>query len=122
MHVPDLDDRIAQHAQALMAGSTTAESFLDGSARETYHEATRAIASMRPFNTWQPLALARIGFQYMSKIRLIGSNTAATLLIRWKQGEDGRWVIAGAEDISIKRSPWSDIPHYSKERGGDHNG
>jgi hypothetical protein len=30
-------------------------------------------------------------------------------------------MIAEAEDISDKRSPWSDLQHYSRERGGATN-
>ncbi len=122
MTVPVLDDRIIAHGMAMLAGSADADAYLADSARESYREATRTIAPMRPFDNFEMLALAKIGGQFISKLRLTGKKGIAKLLIRWKQTEDGTWVIAGAEDISTKPSPWSDIQHYTVEREGKLNG
>jgi hypothetical protein len=121
MNVPGLDDRIIAHGKALLDGVADADTYLADSARESYREATRTIAPMRPFDNFETLALAKIGGQYISKLRLTGRKGIAKLLVRWKQTEDGTWVIAGAEDISAKPSPWSDIQHYTAEREGKSN-
>lgn len=122
MNVPVLDDRIIAHGKALLAGIAEADTYLADSARESYREATGTIAPMRPFDNFETLALAKIGGQFISKLRLTGRKGIAKLLVRWKQAEDGTWVIAGAEDISAKPSPWSDIQHYTAEREGNSNG
>ncbi len=122
MNVPVLDDRIIAHGKALLAGIADADAYLADSARESYREATATIAQMRPFDNFETLALAKIGGQFISKLRLTGRKGIAKLLVRWKQTEDGTWMIAGAEDISAKPSPWSDIQHYTAEREGNSNG
>ncbi|HVA78317.1 MAG TPA: hypothetical protein VNF27_10500 [Candidatus Binataceae bacterium] len=121
MNVPGLDERIIAHGKALLAGGADADAYLASSAQPSYRDAVAAIAPMRPFDNFETLALARLGFQYISKLRLSGAKEIAKLLIRWKNSEDGKWVIAGAENISGKPSPWSDIQHYSVERGGNSN-
>ncbi|HUY39030.1 MAG TPA: hypothetical protein VMV13_09375 [Candidatus Binataceae bacterium] len=122
MNVPVLEDRIIAHGKLMLAASADADAYLADSARESYREATGTIAPMRPFDNFETLALAKIGGQFISKLRLTGRKGIAKLLIRWKQTEDGAWVIAGAEDISTKPSPWSDIQHYTAEREGNSNG
>jgi hypothetical protein len=124
MNVPGLDERIAAHGAALTAGDDrSAESFVSPSALEEYGAVMRGAGAHRPFERGEPLALARIGAQYVSKIRLHGHNATVTLLVRWRQETDGgRWVIAATEDLSGKRSPWSDIPHYAAQRTENRNG
>ncbi|MHB8384174.1 MAG: hypothetical protein ACYDC3_17745 [Candidatus Binataceae bacterium] len=121
MTVPGLDEQVIAHGRALLAGGADADAYLSDSARESYREAAAAIAPMRPFDNFETLALAKIGSQFISKLRLTGRKGIAKLLVRWKQSEGGAWVIAGAEDISSKPSPWSDIQHYAAERGGNSN-
>jgi hypothetical protein len=121
MNVPGLDERIIAHGKALLAGGAAADAYLGDAAQQCYGDAVAAIAPLRPFDNFETLALAKLGFQYISKLRLSGARGIAKLLIRWKQNEDGKWVIAGAEDISSKPSPWSDIQHYTMERGGNSN-
>ena len=123
MNVPGLDERIIAHGKALIAesGDAAASAFVAQSARESYHAALAAIAPMRPFENFETIALAKLGFQYISKLRLSGAHGTAKLLVRWKPADGGEWVIAGAEDISAKPSPWSDIQHYTSERGGNSN-
>ena len=58
----------------------------------------------------EPLALAKIGAQYMSKMGIETAGGKRRVLFRWRREDDGRWLIAEVEDISEKRSPWSDIP------------
>ncbi len=117
MKVPELEARIIAHGKALLEGAAASEAFVDPAARENYRAAVIE-ATRHRFDSCERLALARIGEQFMSKIRLWAGDKSITLLIRWKRASDGAWVIADAEDTTGKRSPWSDIAHYSQERGG----
>ena len=54
------------------------------------------------------LARARIGEQHMSKIRFLTDGEPLLMVNRWRE-ENGAWRIADSEDLTGKRSPWSDI-------------
>jgi|SRR5208282_3919476 len=115
----ELQERIAQHAKALIAGDGGAvEAFVVPQGLAAWRAAVAAIDG--PFDSFESLACAKIGMQFMAKTRFRGAKGAVLLLIRWKQS-DGKWMIAEAEDITGKRSPWSDIPHYTSERRGASN-
>ena len=121
MKVPELDERIAQHARVLIASDDrAAEAMVTPAGLVTWRAVAAAITARRPLEGYELLACAKIGMQFMAKIRFSGASGTLTLLIRWKQ-TDGKWMIAEAEDISDKRSPWSDLQHYSRERGGASN-
>jgi hypothetical protein len=109
--IDDLRDAIASHADALAAGdSAAAEKFVLPQAIELHRAAAEEIARLPKPITSEKLALARIGFQYMSKIRFAGGDAMRRVLYRWRKENDGRWLIVGVEDTTGKRSPWSDIP------------
>jgi len=121
MKVPELDERIAEHACVLIANDDrAAEAMVTPTGLATWRALAATISARRPLDRYELLACAKIGMQFMAKTRFSGASGALTLLIRWKQ-TDGKWMIAEAEDISDKRSPWSDLRHYSKERGGATN-
>jgi hypothetical protein len=121
MKVPELDERIAQHARALIAGDDrAAESMVTPAGLATWGSVAATIRGRRPLDRYELIACAKIGTQFMAKTRFSSGSGALTLLIRWKL-TDGKWVIAEAEDISTKRSPWSDLQHYRKEGGGATN-
>lgn len=121
MKVPELDQRIAEHARVLTASDDrAAEAMVTPAGLASWHSVATAIGGRRPLVSYELLACAKIGMQFMAKTRFSGPSGALTLLIRWKQ-TDGKWMIAEAEDISDKRSPWSDLQHYSRERGGATN-
>jgi hypothetical protein len=114
LHVENIDDlreAIASHATALASGDVAAgEKFVTPQAVGTYREAAAAIARLpRPIAVETP-ALAKIGFQYISKVKFINGDTMRRVLNRWRKEPDGRWVIVSVEDTTGKRSPWSDIP------------
>ncbi len=44
----------------------------------------------------------------MSKIRFLTDGAPLLMVNRWRE-ENGAWRIAESEDLSGKRSPWSDI-------------
>ncbi|HXW83861.1 MAG TPA: hypothetical protein VEJ86_05620 [Candidatus Binataceae bacterium] len=121
MDVPGLDQRIAAYAATVAAGDEQkSESFVSSAALPEYRGAIAAVMARGPFRKAEPkkLALARMGSHYILKLRLFGSDQPATLQIRWRQEppKAGEWMIASLEDLSGKRSPWSDIQHYSMER------
>jgi hypothetical protein len=121
MKVPELHERIADHARVLIASDDrAAEAMVTPAGLATWGTVAAAITARRPLERYDLLACAKIGMQFMAKTRFSGARGPLTLLIRWKQ-TDGKWMIAEAEDISDKRSPWSDLQHYSRERGGATN-
>ena len=121
MKIPDLDERIAQHARALIAGDDRAlETMVTPAGLASWGSVAVTVRERRPLDRYELLACAKIGMQFMAKTRFSSAGGPLTLLIRWKQ-VDGKWMIAAAEDISAKRSPWSDLPHYSREGGGATN-
>lgn len=124
MNVPGLNERIAAHADALMRGDDrAAEAFVSPAALAEYRAACKGVAARGPFTAATELALAKIALQYISKLALDGASGRTRLLLRWRQdSESGPWMIASAEDLTGKRSPWSDIPHYTAPQSGGSNG
>src|ERR1700733_15586060 len=61
----------------------------------------------------EALALAKVGFQYISKIRFSNGAAMRRVLYRWRKEPDGKWVIVGVEDTTGKRSSWSDVPNLT---------
>ncbi len=124
MIVPGLNERIAAHAEALVRGDDRAtEALVSPAALAEYRAALAGLAARRPFTAGTPLALAKIALQYISKIALDGAHGRTKLLIRWRQDtEGGTWTIASVEDLTGKRSSWTDIPHYAAPQSGGSNG
>ena len=111
--ITDLREAIATHAAALGAGdSATAEKFVLPQALETHRQAAAEIARVPQPAKVETLALAKVGFQYISKLRFTGGDETAMrrVLYRWRKEADGKWVIVSVEDTTGKRSSWSDIP------------
>ena len=114
VHVENIDDlreAIASHADALASGdSAAANKFVLPKAIELHRAAAAEIARLPKPVTVDRQALAKIGYQYMSKVRFINGESARRVLYRWRKEADGRWMIVGVEDTTGKRSPWSDVP------------
>ena len=109
--IPELREAIASHAAALAAGdSATAEAFALPGAIETHRQAAAEIARIAQPVKVETLALAKVGFQYISKLRFTGAGAMRRVLYRWRKEADSKWRIAAVEDTTGKRSPWSDIP------------
>jgi ketosteroid isomerase-like protein len=109
--ITDLRDAIATHAALLAAGdSTAAEKFVLPQAIETHRQAAAEIARIPHPAKVETLALAKVGFQYISKLRFTSGNAMRRVLYRWRKEADGKWVIVSVEDTTGKRSSWSDIP------------
>jgi len=109
--ITDLREAIATHATALAAGdSATAEKFVLPPALETHRQAAAEIARIPQPPKVETLALAKVGFQYISKLRFTNGPAMRRVLYRWRKEADGKWVIVSVEDTTGKRSSWSDIP------------
>jgi len=104
---PELEDAIDRHARSIVAGDTgAAKAFLSG-ANQSHDE---FVAKIRKgtIKNFIKLGRGRIGMQHMSKIRFLTDGDPLLMVNRWRQ-ENGAWRIADSEDLSGKRSPWSDI-------------
>ena len=109
--IDDLRDSIATHAEALAANDiTSAEKFVLPQAIELHRQAGAEIARIPQPRKVETLALAKIGFQYISKLRFTNGSAMRRVLYRWRKEADGKWVIVSVEDTTGKRSSWSDIP------------
>lgn len=101
-----LADAVAAHAAAMVAGDDSgAVKFVNDRAAAAFEAAIKRGASMRPFTGYEVIARARLGFQYIVKVRLYGSGDDLTLQIRWHQQGNGAWRIVEVEDLGL-RSPW----------------
>lgn len=109
--ISDLREAIATHAAALAAGdSATADKFVLPDTIETHRNAAAEIARIPQPRKGETLALAKIGFQYISKLRFTNADAMRRVLYRWRKEADGKWLIVSVEDTTGKRSSWSDIP------------
>jgi len=107
----ELRETIAAHANAIELGDGAAgEKFVAGNAIDAYRQAAAEIARLAKPVEVETLALAKIGAQYISKIKIVGAERHRRVLYRWRKEADGKWRIAGVEDTTDKRSSWSDVP------------
>jgi len=107
----ELRETLAAHAKAIASGDlAAAEKFVAGIAIDAYRQAAAEIARLKKPVEVETQAFAKIGAQYMSKLRIVGGDRHRRVLYRWRKEADGRWLIAGVEDTTNKRSPWSDVP------------
>ena len=79
-------------------------------ALETQRQARRKLRAIPQPAKVETLALAKVGFQYISKLRFTNGAAMRRVLYRWRKEADGKWVIVSVEDTTGKRSSWSDIP------------
>ena len=105
---PELEKLIEAHASAIVAGdAATARKFLAPAGCPSHDE---FVSNVRKgsIKNYVKLARARIGQQHMSKIRFLTEGEPLLMVNRWRE-ENGTWRIADSENLSGKRSPWSDI-------------
>lgn len=122
-HFPDsLMGAIGAYAQAIMRGDenagskfVTAEPQALASNRATFERSAR----QGPWHGFELIARARLGFQFIVKIRLHGPCGDLTLQCRWRE-EEGIWRIAEIADVGL-RSPWLK-PDSSAATAGNANG
>ena len=107
---PELTETIAAHARAVLARDTgAAERYVTPAALETYRLAMNEAMRLGPFDRHATPALARLGIQYISKVRFAGARGSALMQIRWKRAGEGHWLIAEAEYFPPGRTPWTGV-------------
>jgi hypothetical protein len=112
--VPDLRAAIHAHLDALGQGDFgRARTFVAASALDVHRKFEDDLAKLAKPVEMEALALAKIGFQYVSKLRFLSRAAKLIVLSRWRKDAD-HWKIAALEDLSHKRSPWSDVPDLAK--------
>jgi hypothetical protein len=103
---PELEAAITEHAMAVAEGDESgAVKFASDRAGVSHGAAMKSAASMRPFGSYEIIARARLGFQYLVKVRLSGDANDLTVQTRWLHAEGGEWRIAEVEDLGLQ-SPW----------------
>jgi hypothetical protein len=103
---PELADAVAAHAAAMVVGDEGgAAKFVNDRAAAAFGAAIKRGASMRPFTSYEVIARARLGFQYIVKVRAHGTAGDLTLQNRWHKEDDGNWRIVEIEDLGLQ-SPW----------------
>ncbi len=109
--ITELREAIESQAAALASGDrAAAEKFALPVALEAYRQAAAEIARIPAPVQVEALALAKVGYQYISKLRFTGGGAMRRVLYRWRKEADGKWLVVGVEDTTDKRSPWSDVP------------
>ncbi len=104
---PELEQAIDAHASAIASADIqAAKAFLSG-VNQAHDEFAAKIAN-GSIKEIVKLGRARIGAQHMSKIRFLTDGEPLLMVNRWRE-ENGAWRIADSEDLTGKRSPWSDI-------------
>jgi hypothetical protein len=104
---PELEKRIDAHATAMIGDVAATKGFLASGENPQHDEFIRKIEK-RAIKSYVKVGRARIGAQHMSKIRFLTDGEPLLMVNRWRE-ENGTWRIADSEDLSGKRSPWSDI-------------
>lgn len=108
--VPELAEAIAAHAGAVLASDNgAAESHVTPAALEAYRLAMNEAERAAPFDRYAAPGLARLGTQYISKVRFSGERGSALMQIRWSRDGEGRWLIAEAEYFPPGRTSWTGV-------------
>lgn|SRR5487761_2215068 len=103
---PELEQAVAEHAAAIVAGDDRgAAKFADDRAAAESDATIQRAATLRPFGGYEIIARARLGFQYIVKLRLAGKGGELNLQTRWHRLDGGAWAIAEIENIGLE-SPW----------------
>ena len=105
---PELDKAIDEHAHAIASGDHSGASAFLSAGENQAHAAFVAKIAKGSIKEVVKLGRARIGAQHMSKVRFLTDGKPLVMVNRWRE-ENSAWRIADSEDLSGKRSAWSDI-------------
>jgi hypothetical protein len=111
IHFPDsLYQAISAYAEATMTGDANAVArMVVAETLASQCEAFARAAEKRPWDSYELIARARLGHQYIAKVRFHGPHGDLTLQCRWREAAGGGWQIAEIADIGL-RSPWLKPP------------
>jgi hypothetical protein len=103
----ELRDAIASHAHSLIKGdSADAEKWVEGPGLEGYRAAVALAPEMQRLESFDVIAHARLGFQFIVKVRFhAGNNFKLPLQVRWRKQNDTAWRIIEVENLN-SHSPW----------------
>jgi hypothetical protein len=108
--IPELEEPVEAHARAILGGDQSgADAFVASAALESHRAAFAEADARRPLQSFELLARAKIGRQYICKVRFHGAGGILTLQGRWRCESDGKWRLAEIEDLG-KHVPWAGIP------------
>ncbi len=108
-HIPELEEAVETHARAILGGDQSgADAFVASTALENHRAAFAEADARRPLHSFELLARAKIGRQYICKVRFRGAGGILTLQGRWRCESDGKWRLAEVEDLG-KHVPWAGI-------------
>lgn len=103
-------EAINRHAGAVTSGEEEAALDLVGATALDAHRRVLARAAAMPApRRFELLAVARIGSQYIAKVRVWSGDTRFVMQNRWKEVDAGRWRVVEIEEFAGKRTPWSDL-------------
>jgi len=105
---PELEALIDAHAEAVSTGDLAGASKFLSPGEHPAHDDFVSKIKRGLIRNYVKLGRARIGMQHMSKIRFLTDGEPLVMVNRWRE-ENGTWRIADSEDLSGKRSAWSDI-------------
>jgi hypothetical protein len=105
---PELEKLIDAHARAIAKGDLEGTKKFLSHGENAPHDEFVLKARNGSIKSYVKLGRARVGRQHLSKIRFLTDDAPLLMVNRWRE-EDGTWRIADSEDLSGKRSPWSDI-------------
>jgi len=103
----DLRDAVRSSAQSVVDGDMArAEGCVEGPVLDAYRAALESAAQMRPLRSFELLAHARLGLQFIVKVRFQGANgRPLPLQLRWRRQNGNRWRIVEVENLN-EISPW----------------
>jgi hypothetical protein len=107
VNFPDgLYEAITVYADSIIKGDADAgPKIVATEAIASHREAFARAAEKKPWDGYELIARARLGFQYIAKVRFHGSHGDLTLQCRWREAANGAWQIAEIADVGL-RSPW----------------
>src|ERR1700691_2373389 len=103
---------VAEFAAAMTASDEAgAAAWTSAAARDALTAAFARTAQIRPWTKYTVIAQARLGFQYIVKVRFEGAAGGASMQCRWACTDDdaaektGAWRIVELDDLGV-HSPW----------------
>ena len=105
-------EAVTAHAAAIVAGDVQGASRgVDAAAQDAFSGVIARLAGLGQLKEYEVLAEARLGLQFIVKVRYHGAKRDSTVQYRWAATNDApsrtdpAWRIVDLEDLAV-RSPW----------------